>query len=189
MIPTGLLQIICALIVPNCNTMAPESQLSNASLEPNFTVILPAYHSFRNCQQHNLRPFFTLYHCLNKLEENELVQNGQSFEANAVVAIQSSINANELFYMCQIIDIKQAEDDTEDAYGHKIGKGQEYLECFYLELKDPMAKKGFYLYKRLKKVKIVFVLPAQVFCPSVNLTDNLKLDVQEHQFLADCLPR
>ena len=124
-------------------------------------------------------------------EENELIQNGQSFEENAVVAIRSSTNANELFYLCQIIDIKQAQDNREDEYGHKVVKGDDYLECVYLELKDPMAKKGYYLYKRLKKVKIVFVLPEaeQVFCPSVNVTENLKLDVQEHQFLADCLTR
>ena len=82
-----------------------------------------------------------------ELEENELVQNGQSFEENAVVAIRSSTNANELFYLCQIIDIKQAEDDREDEYGHKLVKGEDYLECVYLELKDPMAKKGYYLYK------------------------------------------
>ena len=118
-------------------------------------------------------------------EEKEVVVTGQTFEEDAVIGIQSPSAATELFYLCQIVAVKAAMETVTDGYGHIVNPGNEYLECFYLELKDPMPKKGFYCYKRLKK--IVFVLPKQVFCPSVNIGKYLRLDVQEYQFLADCL--
>ena len=113
-------------------------------------------------------------------EEEEVVVTGQTFEEDAVIGIQSPSAATELFYLCQIVAVKAAMETVTDDYGHVVNPGNEYLECFYLELKDPMPKKWFYCFKRLKK--IAFVLPKQVFCPSVNIGNNLRLDVRGTNF-------
>ena len=73
---------------------------------------------------------------------------------------------------------------------HGFETGEEYLKCRYLELIDTMPKKGFYRYRRVtkrgKSEKFVFIDMKHVFCPSVNISTDLKLSLEEYQFLADC---
>ena len=101
----------------------------------------------------------------------------------AIVAIYSDSIARELFYLCEVVEATIATEDCYDGYGHTFSKGQEYLKCWYLELKDLMPKKGSYQYMKLKLP--VFVKLCQVFCPGVNMQPNFKLPQAEYQFLAD----
>ena len=84
-----------------------------------------------------------------------------------------------MFYICKVIKCETAMDDTYDYYQHCIPKGTDYIVCKYLEKTD--EKKGFVFYKQLKPD--VFVLAGEVFCPCVNILDNLKLTIDEYQYL------
>ena len=49
------------------------------------------------------------------------------------VALYSSQNSLELFYLCKIFKMSIAEEDLIDIYGHVVQKGFEYFSGFYLE--------------------------------------------------------
>ena len=118
-----------------------------------------------------------IYSSQNSLDETSILPG-------STVAIYSSQNSLELFYLCLVDEVVTGPKETFDVYGHIAEAGRVYLQCRYLELKNNMAKKGFYHYKLLKRQ--AFILLSCVFCPTVNIEAGYKLSVSEYQFLCDC---
>ena len=62
-----------------------------------------------------------------------------------------------------------------------------YLSCNYLEKIDDNHKKREVMYKLIKGT--VFVQPNQVFHPSVEVSDKLKMKMEQYCELGDCMYR
>lgn len=122
----------------------------------------------------------------NEDEENEVVQlHGDNvfglIEPGSVVAVYSPPNASEVFYLCKVVSIGEAHETLVDKYNHRITEGSKYLSCNYLEkIKE---KKSVIHYKLVKGEALV--MPYQVFCPSVTMSEQLTLTVEDYVFLCD----
>ena len=103
----------------------------------------------------------------------------------SVVALYSPPNAGELFYLCKVNAVDVAETDLHDKFNHIILKGSRFMKCNYLEKTDD--RKGYVHYKVVKGV--VFILPEEVFCPTVCLLDDLTLSTADYQFLCDMISK
>ena len=68
-----------------------------------------------------------------------------------------------------------------DKYNHVIEDGVKYIRCNYLEKIN--EKRGKVEYKFVEED--TFVMPFQIFCPSVTVSDKLTVDVGEYVFLCD----
>ena len=77
----------------------------------------------------------------------------------------------------------KAETDSHDKFNHIILEGSQFMKCNYLEKTD--ERKGYVHYKVVKGV--VFILPEEVFCPTVCLLDDLTLSTADYQFLCDMI--
>ena len=99
-------------------------------------------------------------------------------EKGATIALFSPPSSSELFYLCNVLDMKVAKEDICDIYNHAVSKGGKYHECQYYE--KSAEKKGFIQYKLLK--------PIIFFCsssPCVNAsckydTNDMRLTGQEY---------
>ena len=94
-------------------------------------------------------------------------------------AVYSPPNASKLFYLCKVMDKGVAKQDLFDKYHHIVSKGSSYLKCVYLE--KISEKKGTISYKMVKGV--AYVLPYQVFLPSVEISDVLSIDSSQYMDL------
>ena len=63
-----------------------------------------------------------------------------------------------------------------------VPRGEKYLSCNYLEIIS--EEKKFICYK--KCTSQVVVLPGEVLSPFVNISEDLKLSLEEKQWLSDC---
>ena len=102
------------------------------------------------------------------------------------IAIFSSVNANELFYICKVKSIEQASHDVIDGYNHSIPAGYMYAVCQYLEKVSEHPRQKFVQYKLLQNSE-VFVIQNQVFCPAVNVSSDLRIEMEEYLWLSDCI--
>ena len=93
----------------------------------------------------------------------------EAVEVGSTVAVYSPPNASKLFYLCKVMDKGVAKQDLFVEYHHIASKGSSYLKCVYLE--KISEKKGTISYKMVKGV--AYVLPYQVFLPSVEISDVL----------------
>ena len=121
---------------------------------------------------------------LSLLDETDAIESDMFtfIETDSYVALCSTPDSLELFYILKVNEKDVANDDKIDIYGHVIQKGAHYIKGFYLEKLD--EKKGKIFYKQ--HTKIVYVYPAEVFCPSVAIHEiGLYLTASEYQFLAD----
>ena len=53
--------------------------------------------------------------------------------SGSCVALYSSPNSFEMFYLCKVIKTGIASESLNDDYNHIIEKGVKYLKCNYLE--------------------------------------------------------
>ena len=122
---------------------------------------------------------------LQQLDEVNIVPNEifSVVEPESFVALYSSQNSLELFYLCKILKKSIAEEDLNAIYGHLVQKGFEYFSGFYLEKVDVKVSKV--LYKQLQK--IVYIHPIEIFCPVVAVDRDLSLSLEEYQFLCDAI--
>ena len=81
------------------------------------------------------------------------------------IALYSSSNALELFFLCKVLDFGVANEDLFDSYNHVITKVCKYLRCqYYQKTKESNGKVH---YKLLPKN--VLAVPTEVLSPFVNL--------------------
>ena len=105
-----------------------------------------------------------------------------------VIALFSSSRSLELFYLCKVVNFGVAEKDLKDENNHCIEKGAPYVEVKYFEVKSNNVKKPFIVYKYLPKP--VYVHPAQVISPKVNVTyigSDIHVSRDEYQWLCDSI--
>ena len=102
---------------------------------------------------------------------------------NTTIALYSSSNSLELFYLCKVIDFGLAIEIMVDEYNHIISQGSRYIQCQYYQ-KEKETKSKIH-YKLLPKK--VYVLPTQVLSPLVNLIENNVLMIEDYQWLCDSL--
>ena len=102
--------------------------------------------------------------------------------ADSTIALFSHSISMELFYLCKVLKFGVAEEDMTDG-NHKVSKGQSFILCNYYERIDEKRSKVFY--KLLKDEVLVY--PTQVMCPLVVMNDDLSLDIEEYQCIADMI--
>ena len=114
----------------------------------------------------------------------------QAVKPGNVAALFSPPNSLELFYLCKVIESGVAIEDLCDIYNHYVSKGTPYLLVNYFEKKSnsEFSKNGHVIYRLIKKS--VYVLPAQVMSPNVNVTyigTDVYLLMNEYQWLSDMI--
>ena len=94
-----------------------------------------------------------------------------NWEGN-VIALFSPLNALELFYLCKVEFSGTATEDLHDGQHHIIKEGSPYLSIKYYEKKpnSEFSENKHIIYKMSKVKGPVYVLPAQVMSPQVNVT-------------------
>ena len=102
------------------------------------------------------------------------------------VAVYSQENSIEPFFICKVIQAHFAEDEISDDYQHTIPAGSLYTSCYYLEKTDENLKKGFVQYK-LCSSKEVYVLKEQIFCPTVKVTEDMRISMKDYLWLSDMI--
>ena len=100
---------------------------------------------------------------------------------NSTIALYSSTNSLELFYLCKVLDFGEAKETLTDKYNHIVEKGSKFVKCQYYQ-KQKESRKGVQ-YKLLPGN--VFVLPTQVLSPLVHLNSSGILSMEEYQWLCD----
>ena len=124
-------------------------------------------------------------------EVNDLIRREESIFSciieGSYVAVYSDTNANEIFYVCKVNELKIADEDMIDEFEHSVSKGSRYLSCNYLEKIDENHRKREVMYKLIKGTVVVH--PNQVFHPSVELSDKLKMKMEQYFELGDCMYR
>lgn len=103
----------------------------------------------------------------------------EAVEVGSVVAVYSSFNSSELFYLCEVKEKCVASENETDQYNHVVTKGSSFFKCFYLD--KVKEKKGEVYYKRIEKT--TFVLPYQVFLPSVQIDNKLAISSSQYMDL------
>ena len=73
-----------------------------------------------------------------------------------------------------------ATDDMEDLYGHKVFKGEQYFEGFYLEKVDERKSKVFY---KLLEKRIVFLHTFEIHHAFVDV-DPETFQMSKNEYLA-----
>ena len=101
----------------------------------------------------------------------------------SIIALFSHHQSLELFYLCKVRSYGIATKRLEDVNNHVIEIGHRYIECQYLE--KLFEQKKYVTFKLLSS--IVYVLPAQVMCPLVNLGPELRLSISEYQWFSDSI--
>ena len=102
---------------------------------------------------------------------------------DSTIALYSSANALELFYLCKVLDFGEATELLKDKNKHVIEKGSKFIKCqYYQKIKE--TRKGVQ-YELLDGE--VYVLPTQVLSPLVNLDSECMLSMEEYQWLSDCI--
>ena len=102
---------------------------------------------------------------------------------NTTIALYSSSNSLELFYLCKVIDFGVAIENMVDEYNHIILQGSRYIECQYYQKQKETKLKIHY--KLLPKN--VYVFPTQVLSPLVNLIEKNIWMIEDYQWLCDSL--
>ena len=102
---------------------------------------------------------------------------------NSFIALFSPPESFEQFYICKAFSVNTASDMMVDDYCHIIQKGDKYINCNYLE--KVKEKHGCIYCKCLPKT--VYVLPAQVLCPSVSLDSNMSKSAADYQWFSDSI--
>ena len=102
---------------------------------------------------------------------------------NSTIALYSSTNSLELFYLCKVLDFGEAKETLTDKYNHIVEKGSKFVKCQYYQ-KQKESRKGVQ-YKLLPGN--VFVLPTQVLSPLVHLNSSGILSMEEYQWLCDSI--
>ena len=103
----------------------------------------------------------------------DMVRPGQ------VIALRADLEVRENYFLAIVESVNEADTDRFDMHGHFIRKGHKYLSCHYL-----FTKKEYKCYFQLaKKTSEVLVYPAEILSPFVHVTDDLKLSIDEHQWL------
>ena len=102
---------------------------------------------------------------------------------NTTIALYSSSNSLELFYLCKVIDFGVAIENMVDEYNHIIPQGSRYIECQYYQKQKETKLKIHY--KLLPKN--VYVFPTQVLSPLVNLIEKNIWMIEDYQWLCDSL--
>ena len=100
---------------------------------------------------------------------------------NATIALYSSSNSLELFYLCKVIDFGVAIENMVNGYNHIISQGSR--ECLYYQKQKETKSKIHY--KLLPKN--IYVFPTQVLSLLVNLIENNVLMIEDYQWLCDSL--
>ena len=109
-----------------------------------------------------------------------------------VIALFSPPNALELFYLCKVEFSGIATEDLHDGQHHIIKEGSPYLSIKYYEKKpNSEFSKNRHIICKMSKVKgPVYVLPAQVMSPQVNVTFigiDIHLSINEYQWLCNSI--
>ena len=115
-------------------------------------------------------------------EEQDDVQASMIFEMvkpGQVIALRPDLEIRDNYFLAMVEAVKKAESDMFDMHNHFIRKGHKYLSCHYLT-----AKKEYKSYFQfVKQTSKVLVYPAEILSPFVEISDDLKLDMDEHQWL------
>ena len=119
-------------------------------------------------------------------EQNELheMRSDSVFDVikkDGVIALYSSPNSLELFYLCKVKEFGIAQENLIDTFNHIIPKGSKFIKCQYFEKYE--EKRGGVMYKILPET--VLVLPTQVLNPVVELDEDGSLSMENYLWLSD----
>ena len=83
-----------------------------------------------------------------------LTEKGKTVQLtkNSTIALYSSSNSLELFYLCKVIDFCAAIENMVDEYKHIIPQGSPYIECQYYQKQKETKSKICYIQVTPKKV-------------------------------------
>ena len=99
-------------------------------------------------------------------------------EPGTFVAVRSSTNAFEPFYLIEIVDKGIASYNITDSYGHMIIKGKRYAEGIYLEKQIESKKSVKYEYARRKDN--VFIYLHEIVVTNIQV-EQLQVNIEEYQ--------
>ena len=120
-------------------------------------------------------------------DDNDAVDNqiqwSEVINIGAVIALRTPTDERESFYLCVVNEVCVAKEKLFDSYGHFVLNGMQYFKCNYLSVKSEKARQ-YVQYQKLNG--IVYVVPEHIISPFVNITSDLKLSLDEKQFLDDC---
>ena len=78
-----------------------------------------------------------------------------------------------------------AEEELVDENEHYIQCGRLYLTCSYLEKDEAKSTMKYIQYKKIYGV--IYIYPEEVFYPGVNITKDLRLNMNDYSFISDCI--
>ena len=95
-------------------------------------------------------------------------------------------DTHEPFYLCKVLDFGVATKELGDQERNNFATvGEQFIACQYLDVDKKRKKtRGMVHYKLLDAV--VYIYPATVFVPCVNIGSDLSLSAEEFQWLCDC---
>ena len=115
-------------------------------------------------------------------DEDEEIDLSDVVVVGSVVALRTPVDVHESFYLVKVNEILVAETELFDSYQHFITEGMQFLRCSYLIVE--LEAKSYIQYKLLSRD--VYILPGEIHCPFVNISDDLRLSKVEKQWLDDC---
>ena len=75
---------------------------------------------------------------------------------NTTIALYSSSNYLQLFYLCKVLDFESAAESMTVEYNYVISKGSKFIKCYYYK-KQKELRSGIH-YRLLPKSVFVFPL-------------------------------
>ena len=100
------------------------------------------------------------------------------------IGLLSPHNSFEPFFLYLVKDFGKAEKALDDE-NHFIFPGEKYIECQYLDRDRKKKTRGKVHYKLLPDT--VYVNPASVFAPCVNMDPDLSMSIEEYMWLCDSI--
>ena len=118
-------------------------------------------------------------------EQNELheMRSDPVFDVikkDGVIALYSSPNSLELFYLSKVKEFGIAQENLINTFNH-IPKGSKFIKCQYFEKYE--EKQRGVMYKLLPET--VLVLPTQVLNPVAELDEDSSLSKENYLWLSD----
>ena len=101
-----------------------------------------------------------------------------------VIGLLTPKNSFKPFFLCLVKDFGTATGPLGDN-NHFVSAGEKYIECQYLDKEPKKKTTGMVHYKLLPE--IVYVNPALVFAPCVNMNSDLSMSIEEYMWLSDSI--
>ena len=106
-----------------------------------------------------------------------------AIEKKSIIALYSPEKSFEPFYLCQVNDFGIATQNLVDKNNHVILSGEQFIECQYLDKRS----QGKSRVKYTLLPDIIYVNPAMVASPVVNMMSDMSMSIDEYIWLSDTI--